>query len=98
MQICLYHSKYFKKFYKKRKDQLELLSNQNVVYKTSCENYEANYMGHTKRILKTRLYEHISDFNKKQGLHQVIESLVIINNFNWKQVKILDNEHRIIKD
>jgi len=50
-------------------------------------------MGHTKRILKTRLHEHISDINKKQGLHQVIiESLVIINNFNWKQVKILDNE------
>ncbi|KYQ46783.1 hypothetical protein ALC60_14208 [Trachymyrmex zeteki] len=83
-----------KSFIKKGKDQLELLSNQNVVYKISCDDCEASYVGKTKRNLKTRLHEHISDINKKTGSSTVVTDHRVNYNhsFNWKDVKILDNE------
>ena len=56
-----------KSFIKKGKDKLDFLSNQNVVYKISCDDCEASYVGQTKRKLSTRLREHISDIRKNAG-------------------------------
>jgi len=56
-----------KSFIKRGKDKLELLSNQNVVYKISYDDCEASYVGQTKRKLSTRIREHISYINKKTG-------------------------------
>ena len=56
---------------KRGKDELEPLSNQNVAYKISCEDYDASYVGQTKRKLNKRLHEHISDIKKKRVHHQL---------------------------
>ena len=61
-----------KSFIKREKDKLELLSNQNMVYKISCDDCEASYVGQTKRKLSTRIREHILDNNKKTGFLSVI--------------------------
>jgi len=52
-------------FIKRRKGKLELLSNQNVIYKISYDDYETSYVGQTKRKLGTRIREHISDIKKR---------------------------------
>ena len=56
-----------KSIIKRGKDNLELLSN--MIYKISCNDCEASYVGQTKRKLSTRIREHISDINKKLVLH-----------------------------
>ena len=62
------------------------------MYKISCDDCDASYVGKTKRKLSTRLLEHISDMNKKVShlLHLIITSILI--KFRWNDVKILDNE------
>ena len=50
-------------FIKRGKDDLEHFHNQNVVYRISCEDCDISYIGQTKRQLKTRLHEHVSDIN-----------------------------------
>jgi len=62
------------------------------------------YVGQTKRKLKTRLNEHISDINKKAGSPSMITDHCINynHNFNWKDVKILNKKpsynKRLISD
>jgi len=64
-----------------------------VVYKISCKNYDATYVGQTKRQLRTRILEHQKDIKKKTGTHSVISHHRIENhNFNWEDITILDNE------
>jgi len=84
---------------KRGKDELEPLSNQNVAYKISCEDYDASYVGQTKRKLNKRLHEHISDTKKRTGSLSVISDhcMNLNHNFKWNEVKILDKE-AIIKD
>ena len=81
-----------KSFIKRGKDKLDFLSNQNVVYKISCD-CEASYVGQTKRKLSTRLREHISDIRKNTGSLTVItDHRINCNHFKWNDVKILDCE------
>ena len=65
-----------------------------MVYKIFCENCEANYVGQTKRKLKTRLQEHKLDINKNMGSPTVITNhrIKCNHNFGWSNVKILDKE------
>ncbi|KYN27545.1 hypothetical protein ALC57_03064 [Trachymyrmex cornetzi] len=83
-----------KSFIKRGKDNLEHLSNQNVVYKISCEDCDASYVGQTKCKLSTRLHEHISDIKKRTGSSSVISDHRMNSNhdFKWNEVKILDKE------
>ncbi|KYQ50966.1 hypothetical protein ALC60_09904, partial [Trachymyrmex zeteki] len=83
-----------KKFIGKGKDQLDHLCNQNVVYKISCDDCDASYVGQTKRQLKTRLHEHVSDINKRSKSPTVITNHRIDqnHNFDWHNVEILDRE------
>lgn len=46
------------------KDPVPELHRSNVIYKISCLNYEASYVGQTKRKLITRVKEHRSDIKK----------------------------------
>ncbi|KAG5309544.1 DEN1B protein, partial [Acromyrmex insinuator] len=50
-------------FIRRGKDDLEHVQSQNVVYRISCDDCDASYVGQTKRQLKTRLHEHVSDIN-----------------------------------
>ena len=69
---------------------MELLSNQNVTCKISCD---ASYVGQTKRKLSTRLREYVSDINKKTDSPSVISDhrVNFNHNFRWN-VRILDIE------
>ena len=65
-----------------------------MVYRISCEDCDVSYVGQTKRQLKTRLHEHVSDINiiSKSPLvisnHRIEEN----HNFKWDKVDILDIE------
>ena len=81
-----------KNFIERGKDKLELLSNQNVLYKISCDDCDASCVGQIKRKLDTRLREHISDINKKTGSSSVIsDHRVNFNNFFSKEFFIISD-------
>ncbi|EZA46481.1 hypothetical protein X777_00115, partial [Ooceraea biroi] len=82
------------KFIKVKKDPIEKMSHCNVVYKISCCDCEASYVGQTKRQLSTRVNEHKKDINKKSGSPSVISThrMNFGHNFKWNDVQILDEE------
>jgi len=80
-------------FIKCGKDSLDLMSHQGVIYKISCYDCDASYVGQTKRQLRTRIKEHVSDINKKNGSPSVISEHILNFNhdFKWDNIKIIDN-------
>lgn len=76
------------------KDILEPMSNCDVIYRISCNDCDASYVGQTKRQLGTRIKEHRSDINKKSGSPSVISlhRMDLDHEFDWDGVKILDRE------
>ncbi|EZA51854.1 hypothetical protein X777_09608, partial [Ooceraea biroi] len=82
------------RFVNSRKDPLEKFSHCNVVYRIACNDCDASYVGQTKRKLNTRVKEHRRDINKKSGSPSVISAhkLESGHDFNWNDVKILDEE------
>jgi len=76
------------------KDRLDLMSQQGVVYKISCHDCDASYVGQTKRQLRMRIKEHVSDINKKSGSPSVISKhrRNFNHDFEWDNIKIIDNE------
>jgi len=88
-----------KKFFNFGKDPLYSSSHNDVVYKISCQNCEATYVGQTKRQLKTRILEHSADIKKESGPPSVISNHRINDDhdFNWTDIKILDHERNYKK-
>ena len=78
-----------KNFIERGKSKLELLSNQNVLCKISCDDCDASCYSQTKRKLDIRLREHISDINKKTGSPSVISDhrVNFNHNFRWNDVE-----------
>jgi len=76
-----------------QKDNLPIVSNKNVVYKLSCKDCNASYVGQTKRRLITRVSEHKNDI-KKTSKHSVITDhrLTLNHEFDWDNPIILDKE------
>jgi len=70
------------------------MKNSNVVYKISCNECDATYVGQTKRQLQTRIKEHKSDINKPTSSPSVISQHRLTHNheFDWNNIKILDKE------
>jgi len=62
--------------------------------KISCHDCDASYIGQTKRQLRTRIKEHLSDIRKKTGSPSVITEHRLNHNhdFEWDNIKIIDNE------
>jgi len=81
------------------KDTNDLLSNNNVVYKISCNNCIASYVGQTKRQLRTRIKEHSSNIKSISSKHSVITEhmLEFGHTFDWKNIQILDSESNYYK-
>jgi len=77
---------------KAQKDTLTIGSNKNVVYKLSCKNCNATYVGQTKRKLTTRLTEHMKDINKITSNHSVVTNhrIEMKHDFEWGKPQILD--------
>jgi len=85
-------------FIKVQKDLLPKLSKMNVVYKISCKNCEASYVGQTCRQLKTRISEHKNHILRNMSTHSVTEHRLQFNHdFDWEDVEILDMERNFNK-
>jgi len=86
-------------FIKRHKDRNKFELNNNVVYKISCNNCNASYVGQTKRQLKTRINEHMKNIALDESKHSVITKHILDKNhtFNWQNTKILDFESNYFK-
>jgi len=86
-------------FIKRHKDANDFEVNNNIVYKISCNNCNASYVGQTKRQLKTRINEHVKNIKFDESKHSVITKHMLDNDhiFDWKNVKILDYESNYFK-
>jgi len=71
-------------FIKTNKDDLSLTQKCNVVYKISCSECNASYVGQTKRQLNTRIKEHRQNINKKPELLSVISDHIINTGHNFE--------------
>ena len=84
-------------FIKTHKDKLPKDLHKNVIYKISCTNCDASYVGQTGRFLKTRTREHRAHINRNTAQSSVITDHRLLNHeFDWDNVEILDEE-RILK-
>jgi len=79
---------------KAQKDRLPDYSKKNIVYKISCNDCDATYVGQTKRKLNTRITEHRNQINSKSSNKTVITEhrLRYNHEFDWTNVEILDRE------
>jgi len=76
------------------KDILPKSSQKNVVYKLSCKDCNATYVGQTCRKLKTRINEHKNHICRKTATELVITEhrLSLNHDFDWENVTILDKK------
>ena len=72
------------------KDTLEKWNQKNVVYKFTCKNCPATYIGETKRSLIT----HINEHKNKKSIESVIyqHQMNYNHEFNWEETNIIDQE------
>jgi len=88
------------RFIRVHKDIDQPLNKNNVVYKISCKNCEATYVGQTKRQLLTRLKEHKNNSRLDQSKHSVIteHSIKYNHSFDWDNIKIMDHGSDISRE
>ena len=87
-----------RRFIKVHKDPLLNEQKNNVVYKILCKDCDASYVGQTKRLLKIRIDEHRNHIRKNTAQHSVItDHRLLGHEFDWENVKILDEEKNIRK-
>jgi len=86
-------------FIKGQKDSIPKLLQTNLVYKLSCKNCDATYVGQTGRTLKTRISEHRNHINRNTTSQSVITEhrINFSHEFNWDNVEILDKERFLSK-
>jgi predicted GIY-YIG superfamily endonuclease len=86
-------------FIRAQKDILPIQSNKNVVYKISCKNCDASYVGQTMRQLKTRMSEHRNHIHRNTTTQSVITEhrINLDHEFDWENVQILDREPYLSK-
>ncbi|XP_039309325.1 uncharacterized protein LOC120358632 [Solenopsis invicta] len=82
------------RFIKVQKDTLPISSCKDVVYKISCRDCDASYVGQTGRQVKTRISEHRNHIRRNVSSQSVITDHRIEcgHDFDWDGVKVLDHE------
>jgi len=82
------------KYIKVQKDICPHTSKSNVLYKISCNNCDASYVGQTGRQLKIRITEYRNHIRHKTSVRSVIteHKLQCNHDFQWDNIKILDEE------
>ena len=82
------------KYIKVQKDICPHISKSIVVYKISCSNCDASYVGQMGRQMKTRITEHCNHIRHNTSVRSVITEhrLQYDHDFQWDNVKILDEE------
>jgi hypothetical protein len=70
-----------------------------VVYKIKCNDYDASYVGQTKRKLNTRIKEHTNNIKLDSLKHSVISEHITRYNhsIDWNNTLILDTEPKYYK-
>jgi len=82
-----------KQFIKVQKDKLTNNQLNNVVYKISCADCDASYVGQTRRLLLTRTKEHRSHILRNTSQKSVITNHRMLNHeFKWDEIEVLDRE------
>lgn len=86
-------------FVKVHKDIMPKDSCNNVVYKVSCNDCDASYVGQTGRQLKKRISEHRNHIRRNTSQPSVITNhrLEFGHDFNWEESEILDRESSLGK-
>ena len=72
------------------KDVTKKWDRTNIVYKFTCKNCPAAYIGETKRTLKKRINEHRNNKNEDSVVNMHQNSFN--HQFDWEGAVILDNE------
>jgi len=67
---------------KEHKDTLPNLSQKNVVYKLSCKDCDAIYIGQACRKLKTRINEHRNHIRRNTNTESVIHRMNLNHDFD----------------
>ncbi|KYN22457.1 hypothetical protein ALC57_05142 [Trachymyrmex cornetzi] len=82
------------RFVKVHKDKTDTMSKNNVVYKVTCKDCEASYVGQTKRKLSTRVKEHEYNIRENPSNYSVLTNhmLEFNHSFDWKNVRVMDIE------
>ncbi|TLY45849.1 MAG: GIY-YIG nuclease family protein [Gammaproteobacteria bacterium] len=81
------------RFIKVQKDKLTTDQHSNVVYKISCADCDASYVGQTRRLLLTRIKEHRSHISRNTLQKSVITNHRLTGHeFKWEEVEVLDRE------
>ena len=82
------------KYIKVQKDICPHTSKNNVVYKISCNNCDASYVGQTSRKLKTRITEHRNHIRHNTSVRSVVTEhrRQLDHEFKWDEVVILNEE------
>jgi len=86
-------------FIKGQKDNIPKKLQTNLVYKLSCRDCDATYVGQTGRTLKTRISEHRNHINRNTSTQSVITEhrTNFSHEFDWDNVEILDRERFLSK-
>jgi hypothetical protein len=83
-----------RRFIKVQKDVLPVSSCKDVVYRISCRDCNASYVGQTSRQVNTRISEHRNHIRRNASTRSVITDHRIDcgHEFNWDDIEVLDHE------
>ena len=85
-------------FIKVQKDELPLMNRKNIVYKISCNDCDATYVGQTCRLLHTRINEHRAHIRRNSTQQSVItDHRLLDHEFKWDEIEVLDEERNLNK-
>ena len=98
-RLAFYSLNKLSMFIRVHKDPLQDSSKRNVVYKISCNDCNASYVGQTGRQLNTRILEHRQHIRRNTTTNSVITDhrLHCGHEFDWDNVRVLDVEKNIFK-
>jgi len=94
MRVSFHSPNEMGKYIKVQKDICPRTSKSNVVYKISCNNCDASYVGQTGRQLKIRITEHRNHIRHNTSVRSVITEhrLQYDHDFQWDNITILNEE------
>ena len=95
IKIAFYSLDKLCRFIKVQKDALPISSCKDVVYKISCRDCDASYVGQTSRQVRTRISEHRNHIRRNVSTCQSVitnHRLDYGHEFDWDNVKVLDHE------
>ncbi|XP_018313144.1 uncharacterized protein [Mycetomoellerius zeteki] len=92
MRVSFYRSNKLREFIRVYEDPLLREKKSNVVYKISCKGFDASYVGHMCRQLKSRVTEHKNHIRWNTSTRNVITEYRLQegHDFDWDTVTILD--------